>query len=111
MDRDALAETLAAAARGCDRRTSACLPAPAAGCRLRREEVARLAGVSVDYVVRLEQGRGSRPSAQVLGAFARALCLSRDERDHLFLLAGVEPPRFGVIDGTLRSSTMRLLTA
>ncbi|MFI7450774.1 helix-turn-helix transcriptional regulator [Nonomuraea sp. NPDC049714] len=59
---------------------------------LRREEVAMLAGMSVDYVVRLEQGRSSRPSTQLLGAPARALRLSDDERDHLFHLAGHHPP-------------------
>jgi transcriptional regulator with XRE-family HTH domain len=55
---------------------------------LRREEVAALAGMSADYYVRLEQARGPRPSRQMLGAIARALCLSDDERDHLFRLAG-----------------------
>jgi transcriptional regulator with XRE-family HTH domain len=59
---------------------------------LRREEVARLAGMSVDYVVRLEQGRSSQPSTQVLASLARALRLSEDERDHLFHLAGHHPP-------------------
>ncbi|ALG11828.1 helix-turn-helix domain-containing protein [Kibdelosporangium phytohabitans] len=54
---------------------------------LRREEVAELAGVSVDYVVRLEQGRGLRPSADVLDALAGALRLSEDERAYLFDLA------------------------
>lgn len=58
---------------------------------LRREEVARLAGMSVDYYIRLEQGRGPRPSRQILGAMARALRLTDDERAHLFNLAG-EPP-------------------
>ncbi|WP_440899941.1 helix-turn-helix domain-containing protein, partial [Actinosynnema sp.] len=43
---------------------------------LRREEVAMLAGMSVDYVVRLEQGRSSQPSTQLLGALARALRLT-----------------------------------
>ncbi|MDN3355990.1 helix-turn-helix transcriptional regulator [Actinomadura sp. DC4] len=51
---------------------------------LRREEVAELAGVSVDYVIRLEQGRGLRPSPDVLDALARALRLSDDERAYLF---------------------------
>jgi transcriptional regulator with XRE-family HTH domain len=55
---------------------------------LRRAELAALAGVSVDYVVRLEQGRATSPSGQVLMALARALRLSDDERRHLFLLAG-----------------------
>ncbi|MBF6131397.1 helix-turn-helix domain-containing protein [Nocardia otitidiscaviarum] len=59
---------------------------------LRREEVAQLAGLSVDYVVRLEQGRGPKPSPQVLGALARALRLGDDDRDLLFRLAGAAPP-------------------
>ncbi|WP_181802928.1 helix-turn-helix transcriptional regulator [Streptomyces shenzhenensis] len=60
---------------------------------LRREEVASLAGMSADYYTRLEQSRGPRPSRQMLTALARALRLTRDERDHLFHLAGEEPPR------------------
>jgi transcriptional regulator with XRE-family HTH domain len=60
---------------------------------LRREEVASLAGMSVDYYTRLEQCRGPRPSRQMLTALARALRLTDDERDHLFHLAGEEPPR------------------
>jgi transcriptional regulator with XRE-family HTH domain len=60
---------------------------------LRREEVAQLAGMSVDYYARLEQARGSRPSRQMLAALARALRLTADERDHLFHLGGEEPPR------------------
>lgn len=58
---------------------------------LRREEVAELAGVSVDYVVRLEQGRGLRPSPGVLDALAGALRLSDDERLYLFDLAQQRP--------------------
>jgi transcriptional regulator with XRE-family HTH domain len=58
---------------------------------LRREEVAELAGVSVDYVVRLEQGRGLRPSPEVLEALAGALRLSDDERMYLFDLAQQRP--------------------
>jgi transcriptional regulator with XRE-family HTH domain len=54
---------------------------------LRREEVAELAGVSVDYIVRLEQARGLRPSAEVVEALARALRLAADERAYLFDLA------------------------
>jgi transcriptional regulator with XRE-family HTH domain len=60
---------------------------------LRREEVAQLAGMSTDHYTRLEQARGSRPSRQMLAAVARALRLTGDERDHLFYLAGEEPPR------------------
>jgi transcriptional regulator with XRE-family HTH domain len=55
---------------------------------LRREELAVLAGVSIDYIVRLEQGRASTPSAQVCAALARALRLSDVEQAHLFQLAG-----------------------
>lgn len=58
---------------------------------LRREEVAELARVSVDYVVRLEQGRGLRPSPEVLDALACALRLSDDERLYLFDLAQQRP--------------------
>ncbi|WP_328723847.1 helix-turn-helix transcriptional regulator [Streptomyces sp. NBC_00247] len=73
---------------------------------LRREEVAMLTGVSVDYVVRLEQGRGSRPSLQLLTALARALRLSDDERAHLFHLAGHQPPP---ADGTARLARAGLI--
>lgn len=58
---------------------------------LRRQEVAQLAGMSVEYYIRLEQARGPRPSGQVLGALARALMLDRDQRAHLFYLAGGSP--------------------
>jgi transcriptional regulator with XRE-family HTH domain len=58
---------------------------------LRRQEVSQLAGISIDYYIKLEQGRGSHPSGQVLGALARALVLSRDERQLLFRLAGEAP--------------------
>jgi transcriptional regulator with XRE-family HTH domain len=50
---------------------------------LRREEVAMLAGVSLDYYARLEQGRNLQPSDQVLDAIARALRLTDVERDYL----------------------------
>jgi transcriptional regulator with XRE-family HTH domain len=58
---------------------------------LRRQEVAQLAGLSVDYYIRLEQARGPRPSRQVLAALARALMLTNDEREYLFRMAGEEP--------------------
>ncbi|MEU6351725.1 helix-turn-helix transcriptional regulator [Streptomyces sp. NPDC047072] len=54
---------------------------------LRREELATLAGISVDYYVRLERGRETRPSASVVDALARALRLEEDEHDHLRTLA------------------------
>lgn len=61
---------------------------------LRREEVAALAHMSTDFYTRLEQRRGSRPSEQTIGAIARALRLTLDERDHLLQLAGhTAPPR------------------
>jgi transcriptional regulator with XRE-family HTH domain len=59
---------------------------------LRRQEVAQLAAMSVDYYIRLEQGRGPHPSRQVLSAVARALMLTADERDYLFRVAGESPP-------------------
>ena len=58
---------------------------------LRREELAQLANVSVDYVVRLEQGRTCRVSRPVLDALADALQLTADERDYLVTLAEVAP--------------------
>src|SRR6201995_1400892 len=59
---------------------------------LRREEVAQLANMSTDFYARIEQRRGSRPSEATVAALARALRLTLDERDHLFHLAGYEPP-------------------
>lgn len=50
---------------------------------LRRDEVARLAGVSTEYYTRLEQGRGGNPSPEVLGSLARALRLDATESEHL----------------------------
>ncbi|MCW2859642.1 MAG: family transcriptional regulator [Actinoallomurus sp.] len=61
---------------------------------LRREEVAALASMSVDYYSRIEQRRGPTPSERMLTAIARALRLSVEERDHLLRLAGhAVPPR------------------
>ena len=57
---------------------------------LRREDVAQLTGISVDYYARLEQQRGARPSEQVIGALARALRLTEDESDYLHRLAGYQ---------------------
>ncbi|PWK43346.1 helix-turn-helix protein [Actinoplanes xinjiangensis] len=66
---------------------------------LRREEVAILAGMSADYLMRLEQARSPQPSPQVLRSLGQALRLSDDERDHLYLLAGHRPPA-GRLAGT-----------
>ncbi|WP_027761845.1 helix-turn-helix domain-containing protein [Streptomyces sp. AA1529] len=76
---------------------------------LRREEVAGLAGMSVDYVVRLEQGRSSRPSAGLLEALARALRLSDDEREYLFHLAGHQPAPGDGAAGQARAGLVRML--
>ncbi|WP_286345554.1 helix-turn-helix transcriptional regulator [Frondihabitans sucicola] len=68
---------------------------PGGGARrvagLRREEVAVLAGVSSDYFARLEQGRETNPSPQVISAIGRALQLDTDARGHLFRIAGLNP--------------------
>src|SRR6202020_3266247 len=81
---------------GRDRRPPADVGLPAGRARravgLRREELSELAGISVDYIVRIEQGRAATPSAQIVSALARALQLTRDERDHLYRLAGLQPP-------------------
>ncbi|WP_230690020.1 helix-turn-helix domain-containing protein [Catellatospora paridis] len=75
---------------------------------LRREEVAQLAGVSVDYYVRLERGRGDNVSASVLDAVARALRLDAVERDHLFAVA--KPARRAVLrPQQLRPAMLRVL--
>ncbi|WP_084101890.1 helix-turn-helix transcriptional regulator [Demequina sp. NBRC 110051] len=62
---------------------------------LRRDEVAMLAGASVEYYTELEQGSKAQPSEQMLAALARALRLSVDERDHLFRLASRPVPARG----------------
>lgn len=61
---------------------------------LRREEVALLAGMSSDYYIRLEQGRESSPSPQVIEAVARALLLDHEATDHLRRLARWSQLRF-----------------
>lgn len=76
---------------------------------LRREELAQLAQVSVDYLIRLEQGRATSPSPQVLEALARALRLSGQERAHLFRLAGHTPPGPDRIPRYISPSLQRLL--
>nr|BFF22034.1 hypothetical protein GCM10025730_55550 [Promicromonospora thailandica] len=59
---------------------------------LRREEVAVLCNMSTDYYSRLERQRGPQPSPQMLASIAQGLHLTIDERDHLFRLAGHNPP-------------------
>jgi transcriptional regulator with XRE-family HTH domain len=64
---------------------------------LRREELAAIAGLSVDYLIRLEQGRATNPSPETLGALARALRLTTLERDMLYGIAGTAPPGPGTV--------------
>ncbi|MFF1878577.1 helix-turn-helix transcriptional regulator [Leifsonia sp. NPDC058230] len=93
MDRAALADFLR-------RRRATLLPTDVglpSGARrrapgLRREEVAQLAAMSVDYYTRLEQKRGPQPSEQILASLARALRLTDDERDYLYRMAGHSAP-------------------
>lgn len=96
IDRDGLAEFLrhrreslqpedVGMPRGRRRRTSG----------LRREEVAALCHMSTDYYARLERARGPQPSEQMIALVAQGLHLSLDERDHLFRLAGHNPPARG----------------
>jgi transcriptional regulator with XRE-family HTH domain len=77
---------------------------------LRREELAELAGVSVDYVVRLEQGRATTPSASVVASLARALQLSTAERDHLYRLALLVPPTDAAITHHIPPGIQRVLS-
>jgi len=76
---------------------------------LRREELAGLAGISVDYLTRLEQGRATSPSSQVVEALARALRLSSAERELLFRLAGQAAPGHDVVSTRITPSVQRLL--
>jgi transcriptional regulator with XRE-family HTH domain len=96
-----------------DRLTPAEVGLPAGGRRrapgLRREEVARLAGLSVDYLARLEQGRAAHPSPSVLAPLARALRLTDDERAHLFRVAGQAEPLPGHIDRHVTPGVQRVL--
>ena len=62
---------------------------------LRREEVAALCHMSTDYYARLERGSGPLPSEQMIASIAQGLHSSVDERDHLFRLAGHQPPMRG----------------
>ncbi|GAA0332058.1 helix-turn-helix transcriptional regulator [Actinoallomurus spadix] len=79
---------------------------------LRREEVASLAGVSVDYYVRLEQGRERSPSAQVVEALAVALRLPEDGRLHLFRLAGLSPrARSAAVNDHVDPGLLQLMSA
>ncbi len=76
---------------------------------LRREEVAHLSGVSVDYYVRLEQGRATQPSEQVLDALARVLGLDATEQEHLHRLARQPRRRTKAPGGRIRPELLRVL--
>jgi transcriptional regulator with XRE-family HTH domain len=96
-----------------DRLTPLDVGLPSSGLRraagLRREELAGLAGLSVDYVVRLEQGRADTPSAQVVAALGRALQLSRPELDHLYRAAHLLPPTPTQVPTHITPGVQRLL--
>lgn len=96
--------------------TRGCRSAPAcAALGLRREELATLAGVSVDYYTRLERGRETNPSASVIDALARALRLSGDAHERLHDLAELASGRLTeprpTTDRTVRDSILRMLEA
>lgn len=76
---------------------------------LRREEVAQLAGVSVDYYVRLEQGRERSPSPQVADAIGRVLLLDEHGQAHLYRLAGLTPRRTAVTADAVDTGLLALL--
>jgi transcriptional regulator with XRE-family HTH domain len=76
---------------------------------LRREEVAALCHMSTDYYARLERERGPHPSAQMMASIAQGLHLSLDERDHLFRLAGHQPPPRGTGGDHVSPGLLRIL--
>jgi transcriptional regulator with XRE-family HTH domain len=76
---------------------------------LRREEVASLCHMSTDYYARLERERGPQPSEQMIASIAQGLHLSLDERDHLFRLAGHNPPVRGAAGEHVGPGLLRIL--
>jgi transcriptional regulator with XRE-family HTH domain len=76
---------------------------------LRREEVADMAGMSVDYLARLERGAGPQPSEQMITALSRGLRLTVGERDHLLVLAGHHAPAGPASDDHVAPGLMRVL--
>jgi len=75
---------------------------------LRREEVASLCHMSTDYYSRLERERGPQPSEQMIASIAQGLHLSLDERDHLFRLAGHNPPERGGVSEHISPGLLRI---
>jgi transcriptional regulator with XRE-family HTH domain len=76
---------------------------------LRREEVAALAVMSIDYYTRLEQRRGPQPSEQMLASLARALRLTTGERDYLFQVAGHNAPAHASTAAHVAPALLRVL--
>jgi transcriptional regulator with XRE-family HTH domain len=76
---------------------------------LRREEVAALCHMSTDYYARLERGTGPHPSEQMIASIAQGLHLSLDERDHVFRLAGQQPPVRGAASDFISPGLLRIL--
>lgn len=76
---------------------------------LRREEVAVLCHMSTDYYSRLEQERGPQPSEQMIASIAQGLHLTVAERDHLFRLAGHQPPARGPSSEHVSPGMLRIL--
>ncbi len=75
---------------------------------LRREEVAALCHLSTDYYSRIEQERGPLPSEGLIASIAQGLHLSLDERDHLFRLAGHQPPLRGATSEHIAPGLLRV---
>jgi transcriptional regulator with XRE-family HTH domain len=75
---------------------------------LRREELAVLAGISMDYLVQLEQGRAANPSPSVVAALVRALRLDAPDAAVLYRSAGLAAPT-SAVDRTVPESVERLL--
>lgn len=76
---------------------------------LRRQEVAALSHMSTDYYSRLERGTGPQPSEQMVAAIAQGLHLTLDERDHVFRLAGHQPPQRGSSGAHIGPGLLRIL--
>ncbi|MDI6630239.1 MAG: helix-turn-helix transcriptional regulator [Rhodococcus sp. (in: high G+C Gram-positive bacteria)] len=76
---------------------------------LRREEVAELSHMSTDYYARLERASGPAPSTQMIASIAQGLHLSLGERDHVFRLAGHNPPVRGSSSDHISPGLLRIL--
>jgi transcriptional regulator with XRE-family HTH domain len=76
---------------------------------LRREELALMVGISVDYLVQIEQGRAANPSLQVLGAFAQVLRLNPVDRELLYRLAGSVAPPSGTVPNEVPRGVQRMI--